>query len=33
MTRRILIEALAASGVLLIVAPFYGWMFWELLPK
>lgn len=33
MTRRLLFETLAAGGVLLIVAPFYGWMIWELLPK
>lgn len=31
--RRILIETIAAAGVLGIVAPFYGWMIWELLPK
>lgn len=31
--RRILIETLAAGGMLLIVAPFYGWLAWELLPK
>lgn len=31
--RRIFIETMAAAGVLCIVSPFYGWLFWEALTK
>jgi hypothetical protein len=31
--RRLLLEIAAAAGVLGIVAPFYGWLAWELMPK
>lgn len=31
--RRLLIETIAAVGVLCIVAPFYGWLCWELTQK